>query len=475
LLLTITTTAESADDLGHLLHKHPDTVFEREPPLGRAWVFYPEVSSARTTCAMLVEVDPVGMVRRAGGAPTLEQYVSDRPFVASSITAVALKRCFSTAMAGRSTRKQERLEELWPLEARIEALNCASGADGVRGAFEPLGYTVEVETHPLDEAFPAWGESTILSVTLRASVRVRDLLNHLYILLPALDRNKHHWVGRDELEKLLREAGDWLARHPARETLVKGYLRGIRSLARDALAALADDTPSGADDRECEEELEECVVRGAGRDAPSLNQLRLEAVVAELRSRPDVTSVADLGCGEGRLLGLLREDGRFTRLAGMDVSSHAIAAAEKRLGTRRWSAEERQRTSLFQSSLMYRDDRIRGFDAATLVEVIEHVEAGRLGTLERVVFEWARPRVVVVTTPNRAHNAVWADLGSGGLRHGDHRFEWDREQLIEWCRRVQQRFGYTWRTEWIGPAAPGREDVGGPTQMAVFSLGGDGE
>lgn len=460
LLITITTTAEQADDLTHLLHKHPDSVFEREVGVGIARVFYPEVGPSRTTCALLLEIDPVGLVRGRQGEAGIDQYVNDRPFVAGSMMAVALKRSFASAMGGRAKDKLERLDEQWPLEVRVEALSCAGGPEALRSAFEPLGYEVELTEYPLDDTFPEWGASHVMSLTIRGSQTIRACLNHLYVLLPALDSSKHYWVGEEEVDKLVREAGEWLAGHPARDALVRGYLSGVRSLARDAVARLADSLSTDAAQEEC----------GPGDRLPRLDEVRLERVLQVLEEAEGVSSAIDLGCGEGRLLALLRKSRRFTRIAGMDVSCGALAAASRRLGMDRWCAEERERLSVFQGSLLYADPRIRGYDAAALVEVLEHVDPGRLAVLERVVFEYARPRLVVVTTPNRDYNASWDGLASGALRHRDHRFEWSREEFGAWCRAVSERFGYACALEGAGPERP---DLGCPTQMAVLRLGGE--
>jgi len=472
-LLTITTTAERADELGHLLHKHPDSLLERELSAGRAWVFYPEASPSRTTCALLVEVDPVDLVRGHHGFAGTDQYVNDRPYVAGSMTAVALKRCFSTAMAGRAKERPERVDEQWPFEVRVEAIACAGGADAVRRAFEPLGYEVAIEAHALDGEFPEWGPSRILTLTISGHQTLRDLLNHLYVLLPALDRHKHYWIGEDEVAKLVRDAGDWLAGHPAREAIIQGYLGGIRSLTREAVARLADEGAPNDDAGDREEHVEDRVLQRDGARALTLNELRLERVAAALEEAGDGVSVIDLGCGEGRLLALLRPSRRYARIVGMDVSSWALAAAERRLGMGRWGEAERRRVSLFQGSLMYRDERIRGFDAAALVEVIEHVDPERLPTLERVIFGDARPGLVVVTTPNRDYNVAFPDLSTGQWRHPDHRFEWSRAEFASWCCRVGERAGYTWRTDEIGDVSPDHPEAGGPTLIAEFRREGE--
>ena len=128
--------------------------------------------------------------------------------------------------------------------------------------------------------------------------------------------------------------------------------------------------------------------------------------------------------------------------------------------------QPRKRIRLIHGSLTYRDSRLAGYDAATVVEVIEHLDPPRLAAFERVLFEAARPATVVVTTPNAEYNVKWESLPAGQRRHKDHRFEWRREEFHAWSHRVGERFGYSVRFLPVGPEDP---QVGSPTQMAVFT------
>jgi 3' terminal RNA ribose 2'-O-methyltransferase Hen1 len=151
----------------------------------------------------------------------------------------------------------------------------------------------------------------------------------------------------------------------------------------------------------------------------------------------------------------------------MDVSYRSLEIASSRLKLERMPAKVRERLKLMHGSLMYRDKRLAGYDAATVVEVIEHLDAPRLAAFERVLFEAAKPKNVVVTTPNAEYNVKFETLPAGQFRHKDHRFEWTRAQFHDWAGRVADRFGYAVRFLPVG-----EEDalVGPPTQMGVFSL-----
>ena len=143
----------------------------------------------------------------------------------------------------------------------------------------------------------------------------------------------------------------------------------------------------------------------------------------------------DLGCSYGNLLRRLLEDKQFEQIVGLDVSHRALEIAAERLHLDRLPERQRQRIQLLHGSLIYRDQRLAGFDAAAVVEVIEHLDEPRLAAFERVLFEFARPATVVVTTPNVEYNVRFETLPAGKFRHKDHRFEWTRQQFQEWATR----------------------------------------
>lgn len=464
MILTISTTHRPATDLGYLLHKNPARVQTFPLTFGQAHVFYPEVGENRCTCALMLDVDPVGLVRgKSGGGGPLEQYVNDRPYTASSFLSVALSEIFSTALSGRSKDRSDLAQTPIPLEATVAVLPCRGGEDLLRRLFEPLGYQVEATGHALDPQFPEWGQSRYLSVRLSAVTRLADLLKHLYVLIPVLDNAKHYYVGDDEVAKLLRHGEGWLGEHPERDLITKRYLKYRSSLEREALARLVPEEPEAAEPVEEEPAAEPPRV--------SLHQQRLEAVLNELK-RSGARRVLDLGCGEGRLLRLLLAEPAFEEILAMDVSIRALEVAVDRIRYHRLPPVQQRRVEFRHGSLTYRDSDLAGYDAAAVVEVVEHLEPHRLAAFERVVFEYALPGTVVLTTPNKEYNARYEFLPEGELRHGDHRFEWSRAEFAGWAERVATRFGYTVKLSSVGPEDP---ELGAPSQMAVFTLKKEGD
>ncbi len=469
MLFTLTTTHTPATDLGYLLHKNPSRAQSFELSFGAAHVFYPEVTPERCTAALLLDVDPVALVRsqsaRSSEGRTLAQYVNDRPYVASSFLSVALAQVFGSALGGRCKDKPEAAEMPLPLEAHLDVVPSRGGETLIRRLFEPLGYAVQVTPYPLDATFPEWGQSPYFSVTLTATVRLADLLTHLYVLIPALDTGKHYFIGDAEVEKLVQKGEGWLAAHPEKEAIVRGYLKQRYSLVRDALEQLTQSEEPQADETSEQHDREEEVTEGKIRDRKiSLHEQRLGAVLAALKAS-GAKKVLDLGCGEGRLLSLLLGERQFTDILGMDVSYRALEIAQDKLKLDRLPPMQRERISLVHGSLIYRDKRLEGYDAAAVVEVIEHLDPPRLAAFERSVFEFARPGTVVITTPNVEYNPKFETLPAGKFRHKDHRFEWTRAEFASWGSRLGERFGYTVRYLPLGP-----EDaaLGAPSQMAIF-------
>jgi 3' terminal RNA ribose 2'-O-methyltransferase Hen1 len=468
-LLTVSTTHWPATDLGFLLHKNPGRAHVTELGFGTARVVFPEAGDARCEAALLVDVDPVGLVRdRRGPAASrfaLGHYVNDRPYVASSFLSVAIGRMFGTAMSGRSKERQELADQAIPLEAWLPVVPCRGGQGLARRLFEPLGYAVEAQAVPLDPQFPGWGDSPYLSLRLSARLRLRSLLEHLFVLLPVLDDDKHYWVGSDEVDKLLRRGGQWLAAHPDHDLIARRYLRHDQRLTRDALAALVADEAGDPDRADQEADAREESVEAQ----VSLHVQRVTTVLGVITGS-GARSVLDLGCGSGRLLVELLKEPRLERIVGLDVSYRALEAAGRRLHLASMAPRQRERVQLLHGSLTYRDGRLRGFDAAAVVEVIEHLDPPRLGAFERGLFGAARPGLVVLTTPNAEYNALFEGLPAGSFRHADHRFEWDRRQFAEWAEGVAARHGYRAELSGIGPEGTGPDGagVGSPSQLAVF-------
>ena len=481
MLLTITAEGENAAALSFLMHKHPDKLQQVELSVGTASIFYPECGKEKVTAALLLDIDPIGMVRNAknfaGKDFLLGQYVNDRPYVASSFMSSAISKAFSSAMNGSCKEHPEFIDMPLALTAKISVLPAPRGGELlIKRLFEPLGYTVEAERHLLDTQFSEWGYGKYFTLTLKNTLPLKDLLSHLYVLIPVLDTEKHYFITQNEVEKLLQKGKGWLEQHPEREIIVSRYLINLKSLVRSAFEVLqaAEDGIIPDTDNEAEQdELTKIEDTAAAHTQlqkvkkERLHDIRLR-LVAEKLKQSGAASVIDLGCGDGKLLRLLLKEKQFTRIAGTDVSYSELEKSQDKLHWEEMPEKQRERLSLFQSSLTYRDKRFSGFDAAAVVEVIEHLDPNRLPALEKSLFTYAKPQTIVLTTPNREYNVRYENLSAGKVRHSDHRFEWTRSEFEAWAERVARENNYTVA---FFPVGEEEENIGAPSQMAVFTYG----
>lgn len=481
MLLTITAEGENAAALSFLLHKHPDKLQQVELSVGAAYIFYPECEKEKVTAALLLDIDPIGMVRNAknfaGKDFLLGQYVNDRPYVASSFVSSAISKAFSSAMNGSCKEHPEFIDMPLALTAKISVLPAPRGGELlIKRLFEPLGYTVEAERHLLDTQFSEWGYGKYFTLTLKNTLSLKDLLSHLYVLIPVLDNEKHYFITQNEVEKLLQKGKGWLEQHPEREIIVSRYLINLKSLVRSAFEVLqaAEDGIIPDTDNEAEQdELTKIEDTAAAHTQlqkvkkERLHDIRLKLVTEKLK-QSGAASVIDLGCGDGKLLRLLLKEKQFTRIAGTDVSYSELEKSQDKLHWNEMPEKQRERLSLFQSSLTYRDKRFSGFDAAAVVEVIEHLDPNRLPALEKSLFTYAKPQTIVLTTPNREYNVRYENLSAGKVRHSDHRFEWTRSEFEAWAERVARENNYTVA---FFPVGEEEENIGAPSQMAVFTYG----
>lgn len=463
MLLSITNEKKPATDLGYLLHKNPSRCQEIGISFGKAYVFYPEATDDRCTASLLLDIDPIGMVRGKAGSISsgpLDQYVNDRPYVASSFLSVAIAKAFGSAMKGKCKNRPDLVDTALPLKVQLSVLPCRGGKAFLKQLFEPLGYQVKAKSYVLDSSFKEWGDSVYYTVELKKVSTLKDVLTHLYVLIPVLDNNKHYYVGEAELENLLAKGDGWLSEHPQKEIIARRYLKHRVSLARQALTRLMDNNHAGVEQTMTATDNLEVTL-----ETPlSLNEQRIKAVLSKI-SDSGAKTVLDLGCGEGKLLRDLIKDKSIEKVAGMDVSIRSLEIAHKRIGLDRLPSRIKDKISLFHGSLMYKDKRFAGFDAAIVMEVVEHLDPPRLAAFEKVLFRHAKPKTIIITTPNREYNAMWENLPEGAMRHSDHRFEWTRDEFREWAGTLAEQYNYSIAYYTIGPES---SSLGSPTQMGVF-------
>lgn len=455
MLLTINYKGNNTQDIGFLFHKNPNRPQEFKLTYGKAYVFYPEVSNDSTTIALLLDINSLDLARgkEEGETKGLFDYVNDRPFVSSSFMSSAIANVFGTAMSGRSKEKQELINENLNLTVKIHMLPCKGDKEFINKIFEPLGYKVEIEKFLNDEKFPEWGESKYVNVILKNSIPLKDLLKHIYVLIPVFDRQKHYYMANDEVNKLLKHGEGWIKEHPYSEYIIRRYFENKKRYINKFKKLFKDEVEIQEDEEAIEEK-------------PTLNKKRLDTVVETIKEYKG-ERILDLGCGEGRLIKLLLKDNEIEKITGVDVAISVLDKAKLRLKHEDLSEKLKDKLDLFQGSITYYDKRFLNHDIVCLIEVIEHLDLNRLESLEKVVFELTHPKTIIVTTPNFEYNVNYENIGENSLRHGDHRFEWTEKEFINWANLVCNKYGYKVEFKYIGDYD---EKGKTPTQMGVFTL-----
>ncbi|MGB0870489.1 MAG: 3' terminal RNA ribose 2'-O-methyltransferase Hen1 [Flavobacteriales bacterium] len=460
--LKIKVNNNNATDLGYILHKHPDKYQKEKMGYGDIHMFYTQTEATSCEFAMVLDINTIELTRNLqkktySNSFKLADYVNDRAFVASSFLTAAISKVLGSAMNGNCSYDKDLAIKVWDLEVEVGTVKAQGGINQIRNYFEPLNYTLEIEETLLDEDFESWGKSPYFTLKLQGQKTIQDLLSQLYVLLPVLDNNKHYYVNESEIKKLIQKGGEWLKNHPAKDIITKKYLRYKKSYTHSAFEQLMTETPEVLN--KPTEEIEEKVEQKL-----SVHQNRLQQVANTLKQL-GANSIADLGCGEGKLIRLLLQDQQFNKIVGMDVSFATLEMAKKKLKLEEASPRLKEKLNLIQGSLTYRDKRIEGFDAIALVEVIEHLDPSRLEALQRVVFEFSKPKFAVLTTPNQEYNQLFDGLKEGKFRHSDHRFEWTRQEFETWANNVSQTYNYEVSFKPIGEEHP---EFGGLSQMAIF-------
>jgi len=394
MLLEISTTHNPATDLGFLLHKHPDKVQEIDLAIGKAHIFYPEANQNRCTICLLLDINPIEVIKSKKNIRNFlqENYVNDRTYTSNSFMSTAIVKAFGSAINGTCHTRPELPETKMPFEVKLHAINVENESQ-LKELFEPLGYEINYQKYDVDSQFVEWGKSKTITLSLKKTTTLQELLSQLYVFILVLDNERHYWIGNQEIDLLKRRGAGWLDSHPQKEWIIKRFLKYIPELTYSAKLNILKDEENIKENQKKEKEL-------------NLHQKRLLKAFQLLKNSHS-ESVLDVGCGEGKLLKLLLKDSQFKKISGTDVAFSELQRANEKLYLDTASPYIKEKISLFQSSVTYQDERFLGYDAIALVEVIEHINEERLEVFEKNIFGYARPKTVVLSTPNSEYNVLF--------------------------------------------------------------------
>lgn len=444
--LTIRATGQDAKVISYLLAKNPNNLYERSVNGHFIRMFYSQFAEEEVEVTFFVTPDPIGLSSNQSEIYDITSYINDREFVVSSIFCTFLRTALGTALNGKPKEDYiSWVNHSFPLEFSFGPLASNLSNLEIEELFQPLGYEVAITYGEVNYRVNIKKKSTARYITLKGLTTLQKGLRQLFVLIPVLDNYKHYYIDEKEIEKIERYGEGWLDTHPQRQFILKQALRFKE------VYSLVERQSEEKQNTEVEQKVR-------------LNDLRYEKIIQKVNEFKNRDTIVDLGSGEGKLsvkLGFV--DGVKEILAVEPSESESIKALK-----RFEKVQEKENFVMPKQiigSLFYYDERLKNKDIIILCEVIEHIDAYRLPKIMRTILHDYRPKVLLITTPNKEYNEVY-QLGDGAHRHSDHRFEWTREEFSDWCETQSEASEYNVTFDGIGEE---HELYGYPTQMCIFT------
>lgn len=444
MLLTINCEGPDAMDLSWLLHKRPNRFQAFNLGYGKAFVFFTEYSQNSCTACLLLEIMPDALNDLCKSKDGEFQYVNSRQYLSSSLLAGAIGKAYSSAIKGTCQDKPDLVGKKHGFKVRINNFSCRLNPIFIDRIFSPLGYQIEWRNIQINDEY-CTGGFICGDLQLSIDATLQEILSHLYILLPVFDRQTHFWLDESQLQKFIRHCQGWLGRHPEKRLIINEYFGPVSELKYRLMKHFGVIRPLADKSR-----------------TPTFNQMRRSAI-SDVIAASGAKTIIDLGCGDGSFVFSLHGQNRYEKLAGMDASAQNIENARKKFDSPFF--HRRKSPEFFIGSITYRDKRISGYDAVILSEVIEHFEPERMDGVMRNILGEARPKLFVMTTPNKAYNQEFPFLEAGEFRHPDHRHEFGEDEFISFCEKYAAVFGYDLEISHVGVEL---SRIGSPTFMGIF-------
>ncbi|MCM3572375.1 3' terminal RNA ribose 2'-O-methyltransferase Hen1 [Mesobacillus subterraneus] len=441
--LTIRAVGENVQVISHLLAKNPNNLYERNQKGHAVRLFFSSFTEREVEATVFVAPDSLELVKNQGNQYDITHYINDREFAVSSIFISLIRTALGTALNGQP--KEEYIK--WvkhPFDLELSFGPVASGLSDhqIVDLFEPLGFNVSINRPQIEYNFNLKSKSSVRFITLKGRTPLQMALRQIFVLIPVLDNYKHYFIDEKEIEKLERYGEGWLDDHPQKSFILKKALR-FKNVYE--------------------------LVEGQEKDtaAPEmrkirLNDMRYEKIVDTVNGFENKESIVDLGSGEGKLSTRLGFIPGVKEILAVEPSEEASIRAMERFAQAEGKDYFIKPTQLW-GSLFYYDERLKGKDVIILCEVIEHIDEERLSKVFQTILQDYRPKNLVVTTPNKEYNALY-EMDTE-FRHGDHRFEWSREEFEAWCKARNEEGEYELIFDGIGELD---EQFGFPTQMCIF-------
>lgn len=484
--LILKASGADAGVVSHLLAKNPLNIYDRVDKGVRVRMVYTAATENETEVLIHAEPDPVDLVRGTPDGYDITQYINDREFGTSSLFCSYIRAALGTALNGKPKEDYVQwVNHAFELELKFGPVASDLPDRVVEELFSSLGYAVSVERGELSYSFDLKNRSAVRHIILRGRNTVQHALRQLFLLIPVLDNYKHYFISEDEIDKIKRYGEGWLDAHPLKELIVKRTLRFAelirqyerqegafsasfgqeRGIGQISEAVIKEVNVEHREDGEQEQRGSESVSDGSQSEPPvRLNELRYRAITDVVAALPVKRSIVDMGAGEGKL------SARLAYIPGVEAILAVEPSGQSRLRAMERFAKLEGRSGVAAmpepiiGSLFYFDEQMQNQDVMILCEVIEHIEEYRLNGIMDTIMNEYQPEVLLVTTPNKEYNEVYA-MEQESFRHHDHRFEWTRAELVSRCEEWTQQGNYAYEIKGIGEHAEG---YGQPTQLVIF-------
>ncbi|WP_449599513.1 3' terminal RNA ribose 2'-O-methyltransferase Hen1 [Paenibacillus sp. Marseille-Q9583] len=456
--LIIKATGSGAGMLSHLLAKNPHNLYDRSDKEARVRIVFTAASDEETEAVIYVTPDPIALVKGNTAHNDITQYINDREFVTSSRFCSYIRPALGTALNGKPKEVfLPWVDHKFQLELSFGPVASNLPDHTIEELFHALGYELELERGDAVYSFDLKSRSSARYIRLRGEQTLQTALRQLFILIPALDDDKHYFISDDEIEKIRRYGEGWLDSHPLLALILKRSLRFANLIKQ-------------FDGEESSPSSEKVAITPAEISVEPkirLNDLRYAAIAETVEGLAFNSSIVDFGSGEGKLSARLGSVPGVKQIWAVEPSANSQLRAIDRFS----KLEDREGVTVptpVTGSLFYFDETLRNKDIMVLCEVIEHIDEHRLARVMETILSEYSPKVLILTTPNKEYNEVY-EMESEEMRHSDHRFEWGRAEFSEWCIRWTSSFDYSVDFKGIGE---GSDAFGYPTQMAIFSKEG---